>query len=140
MGQHLRNNSGKIDALDLIGERAGPKDFLECEAVIETNYGVDYDPEKFSMLWSMVKQEGWSAKRLKETVLVFIKNNKYPSWTVADFFEHGCKLYNYTQYMKELDKYRGLNEEIIWFTIRGVRLWGYTNEVGKYAELLGSMK
>jgi hypothetical protein len=98
-----------INYLDLIGEKAAGKDFAQAQAFIEMNYGVEYPKEKLSILFDLIREENWSAERLKATVKWFLKTKKYPNWTVADWFEYGEKLYPYSWYQEQVNN--GVRDE-----------------------------
>lgn len=118
-------NLGSINYLNLIGEPIKKQDILSAEEMLKMNYGVDYPAEKFSMLWQMIKEEGWTDHRLRETVKWFLKNKKFPNWTISDWFDYGVKLYSYNEYLKQLHENRGLNEQIEWYKINDVLCWKY---------------
>jgi hypothetical protein len=129
--QNLKNNSEReINALDLIGNPVSAIELLKAEELLKMNYGVDYPKEKFSMLWEMIKEEGWTDIRLKETLKWFLKRKKFPNWTVADWFEYGTKLFNNAEYLKQLNEIgKSLNEQIEWYIINGVYLWKYKDGI-----------
>lgn len=122
-------NLGSINYLNLIGEPIKKQDILSAEEMLKMNYGVDYPAEKFSMLWQMIKEEGWTDHRLRETVKWFLKNKKFPNWTISDWFDYGVKLYSYNEYLKVLHENRSLNEQIEWYKINGVMCWKYIDNV-----------
>lgn len=106
-----------INALDLVGNKISKADIVKSEEMIKLNFGINYPPEKFSLLWTLILEEGWTDYRLKETVKYFLKTKKYPNWTIADWFDYSVKLYNYSAYQKELMTNSKLNEQIEWYKI-----------------------
>jgi hypothetical protein len=119
-----------IDALDLIGEKVKPDEIFKSEELLKMNYGVEYPQEKFTMLWEMIREEGWTNEHLKQTVKHFLKNKKFATWTIADWFDYGVKLFSYTKYLEELSKKgAAFNNEIEWFRIDGVPFWKYKDGV-----------
>ena len=120
-------NSSGINALDLIGEKASGKDYAKAKALLEMNYGIEYQKEKFSMLFEMIAEEQWSSERFMRTVKWFLKNKKFPNWTIADWFEFGIKLYPYSWYQEQLSK--GIkHEEMEAYRINGKILWKMKDE------------
>ena len=111
-----------INALDLIGEKVTTKDTFKAEEFLKMNYGVDYPTEKFNMLWSMIIEEGWTTERLNKTVKWFLKNKKFPNWTIADWFDYSVKLYPYSWYSKKISE--GVKaEEMDCYKINGQCFW-----------------
>lgn len=72
-----------------ISERA----FLTGMAAIEANFGTKQSGEKVAMLFEMIHSEGWTEHRFKETAKWFMRTKRFPSWTVADWFDYGVKVY-----------------------------------------------
>jgi hypothetical protein len=106
----------------LIGERANGQDFAQMKALLEMNYGVEYPEEKFMMLFEILQEENWSSERLRQTVKWFLKNKKYPNWTIADWFEYGEKLYPYSWYQKQISE--GVkHEDLQGYKINGKVFW-----------------
>jgi hypothetical protein len=93
-----------INAYDLIGDKVAPKDFAQAREMIQTNYGIEYLNEKFDILFELIAEEGWTDNRFRETLKWFLKNHKYPNWTIADWFNYSVKLYPYSWYLKQPDK------------------------------------
>lgn len=119
------DSQSSISALQLIGERVRLEDFIKAEELIKLNFGIDYIPAKFNMLWEMIYAEGWTNYRFQTTLKWFIKNKKFPNWTIADWFEYDVKLYTYNEYLKQLHNNKNLNQEIEWYKVNGVLLWKY---------------
>lgn len=111
-----------VDALDLIGPPATAQDMNKAMAMIEMNYGVPAQDEKVLMLFEMIKEEGWSAERLKQTVRWFLKNKKFPNWTIADWFEYGVKMYPYSWYLEQISKGANSND-LECYKVNGRILW-----------------
>lgn len=119
-----------INALDLIGEKIKPDEIFKSEELLKMNYGVDYPKEKFSMLWDMIREDNWTNERLKQTVKYFLKNKKFATWTIADWYDYGVKLFSYSKYLEELAKKGAtFNNEIEWFKIDGVPFWKYKDDI-----------
>ncbi len=93
-----------FNALDLIGEPVTASDLLKAEEFIKLNYGIDYQPEKFSLLWEMIIEAKWSKERLNRTLKWFLKTKKYPNWTISDWFEYEIKLFPYAWYLEMINK------------------------------------
>ena len=127
MQQNLQKVSEKgFDALALIGESVTAQDCAQAESMLKMNYGIDYPKEKMNMLWSMIKEEGWSAEKLKATVKWFMKNKRYPNWTIADWFDYKVKLYPYSWYLKQVNEFGGdVNEQIERYRINGKVFYRY---------------
>ena len=60
---------------------------------MQANYGTDYAPEKIALLFDMIRDEEWSEERFNRTFKWFLKNKPFPSWTIADWFSYGVKVY-----------------------------------------------
>jgi len=93
-----------INALDLIGKKITPEDFAQAREMLQTNFGIEFLNEKFEMLFELILEEGWTHERFRETLKWFLKNHKYPNWTIADWFNYSVKLYPYSWYLKQPDK------------------------------------
>ncbi|MCB0753225.1 MAG: hypothetical protein KDC52_17265, partial [Ignavibacteriae bacterium] len=93
-----------INALDLIGDKVTPEDFAKAREMLQTNYGIEFLNEKFEMLFELILEDGWTKERFHETLKWFLKNHKYPNWTIADWFSFSVKLYPYSWYLKQPDK------------------------------------
>lgn len=84
--------------------------------IIEQNFGAEVAKNKAELLFDMVTEDGWSEKRFDMTFKWFLKNKPYPSWTIADWFSYGVKLYPQQWYfekctqgrnvLKEMDRYK----------------------------------
>ncbi len=72
--------------------------------MLQTNFGIEFLNEKFEMLFELILEEGWTHERFRETLKWFLKNHKYPNWTIADWFNYSVKLYPYSWYLKQPDK------------------------------------
>lgn len=117
-------STGEINALDLIGNKVSTEDLLKAEELIRLNFGVDYPKEKFQVLWEMILEDGWTDYRLRETVKWFLKTKKFPTWTIADWFDYGVKLYPYSKYVEEVSKHGSvINKQIEWYRVNGQVLW-----------------
>lgn len=114
------------NALDLFGEELIAEDILKAEEMLKLNFGVEYSQEKFSMLWDMIQEEGWTRERLMWTVKHFLKTKKFPNWTIADWFDYDVKLYPYTWYMQQVNEFGGVvNDQLEIFKINGTFLYRY---------------
>jgi hypothetical protein len=111
-----------INALDLVGPKASGDDFADAKAMIEINYGVDVPPEKIKMLFTLMKEDGWSRERLQKTTKWFLKNKKWPTWTIADWFEFGVKLFPYSWYQEQISKGTKA-EDMEGYKVNGKVLW-----------------
>ena len=115
-----------IIAHDLIGEPVTAEDLISTEEMLRMNYGVEYPAEKMNMLFSIIKEEGWTSARLQATAKWFLKNKKYPNWTVSDWFDYKVKLYPYSWYLEQVHT-RGqiANKEIETYKIEGQIFYKY---------------
>ena len=130
-------NAG-INALDLIGSKASSYEIMKAEELLKLNYGVDYSKEKFTMLWEMIVEEGWTNERLKATVKWFLKNKKYATWTIADWFEYSVKLYPYSWYLDQIQQFGGsVNQQIEKYKVNGIVLYRYNDGSRLPFEYLG---
>ena len=101
----LRNTTNfEINALDLFTETVTGIDFVKAEEMIRLNYGTDYAPEKFKLLFGMIKEDKWSHERFIKTVKHFLKHQRFSAWTIADFYGFQIKLYPYSWYSEQISK------------------------------------
>jgi len=78
--------------------------FTRAMAMLEANYGTEYNSEKAALLFDVVREEGWSEERFLRTLKWFLKNKPFPAWTVADWFQHGVRVYPYEWYLEQQAK------------------------------------
>ncbi|MHB8335807.1 MAG: hypothetical protein ACYDEE_00120 [Ignavibacteriaceae bacterium] len=110
--------------MDLIGSKAAPDDFIKAEVLIKTSFGVIYPQEKFSLLWELILEEGWSKERFNLTVKHFLKHKKYASWNIADWFDYSVKLYPYSWYLDQIHQFgAAANKTIERYRIQGKVLY-----------------
>jgi len=94
-----------INGLDLIDSPLiSSETFKKGAILLEQNFGIDYPKEKFDMLFTMIKEEGWTEYRFMQTLKWFLKNKRYSSWTIADWFDFGVRLYPYEWYLEQQAK------------------------------------
>ncbi|MHB1688240.1 MAG: hypothetical protein ACYCVH_12815 [Ignavibacteriaceae bacterium] len=125
LNSNLENPAG-INALDLTGSKAAPEDFIKAEELIKINFGCEFQPEKFTTLWELILEEGWSKERLNQTVKYFLKNKKYATWTIADWFDYTIKLYPYSWYLNQIHQFgNAANSAIERYRIQGTVLYRY---------------
>jgi hypothetical protein len=67
--------------------------FIQTIGMMEQNFGIKYPIETTKLLFNMIMDEGWSEQRFVRTAKHFLKNQKYPNWTIADWFNYGIKVY-----------------------------------------------
>lgn len=114
------------NALNLIGEKIVPTDILKAEEMLKMNFGIEYSQEKFTMLWEMIREEGWTRERLIQTVKHFLKTKKFPNWTIADWFDYNVKLHPYSWYILQVHEYGpNVNEQMEMFRVNGIVLYRY---------------
>lgn len=95
-----------INGLDLIGHKITPEDFAKAREMLQTNFGLEFSNEKFELLFRLILEDGWTNERFYQTLKWFLKNHKYPNWTIADWFNFSNKLYPYSWYLKQPDKFQ----------------------------------
>jgi hypothetical protein len=89
--------------------------FTKAVAILEANYGTEYSPAKTAALFDMIREDGWSEERFTRTLKWFLKNKPFPAWNMADWFQHGVKIYPYAWYLKqqaEAGPYRNVLKEM----------------------------
>lgn len=131
--QRLSNLIGsgnqEVSVFKLYGAPARLSDCVDAEELLKMNFGMDYPAQKFSMLWDMIIEEGWTKERLKSVLKWFLKNKKFPSWTIADWFDYDVKLYPYSWYQQKISEgakdsdmqgYK-INDKVLW-CLKGVDL------------------
>ena len=112
----------------LLGNTATIEDCARAEAMLRANYGVDYPTEKFDMLWTMVIEDGWTTEKLQNTVKWFLKNKKYPNWTISDWFDYQVKLFPYSWYLKQVNEFGGsVNQQLEKYRIGDKILYKYAD-------------
>ena len=95
-----------VSGLDLIpSEPVAESSIVKAIAYMEQNFGVKYSPEKCMMLAQMVISEGWSEARFKSVVEHFLKTQRYPNWTVADWFAFDVDVHPYAWYLEQVHKH-----------------------------------
>jgi hypothetical protein len=93
----------EVSALDLIpSKEVDSETFTRAIALLQANYGTEYSPEKTALLFDMIREEKWSEERFGRTLRWFLKNKRYPSWSVADWFDYDVKLHSYGWYLKQV--------------------------------------
>ena len=84
----------EFEGLDLIESKPlGNELFLKMIVMLEQNFGIQYPSGLVSMLREFIYNDGWSEERFVRTAKHFLKNQKYPNWTIADWFNYGIKVY-----------------------------------------------
>ena len=116
-----------VSGLDLIPSKpVDTQTFTKAIAVLQANYGTEYSPEKTAILFDMIREEKWSEERFNRTLNWFLKNKKYPSWTISDWFDYDVKLYSYGWYLKQVrENGASINNSIEAYTIDGVTGYKY---------------
>jgi hypothetical protein len=115
-----------VSAFDLYGTSITAKDCIKAEELLKMNYGVDYPVEKFSMLWEMIQEEKWTAERLRAALKWFLKNKKWATWTIADWFDYDIKLFPHSWYVEKINEgYK--DSDFDCYKINGQALWTLKN-------------
>jgi hypothetical protein len=97
-----------VNALDLIpSEEVKTETLTRAIAMLQANFGTEFSSEKISLLFDMIRNEGWNEERFVRTLNWFLKNKKFPSWTISDWFEYGIKLYPRAWYLEQCNKAGG---------------------------------
>jgi hypothetical protein len=104
-------------------------DEVECQALLEANYGMEYSGQKVSVLFELLREENWSGERLKRVTKWICKNLKWATWTTADFMTAPLgNLYNYAWVLEEVHKDRSAMKRMeAWKVSEGVVLWRYAD-------------
>jgi hypothetical protein len=111
-----------ISIFSLYGIPAKFSDCADAERLLKMNFGNDYPEAKFTMLWEMIVEEGWTKERLQSTLKWFLKNKKFPSWTIADWFDYDQKLYPYSWYQQKISE-GAKDSDMQGYKINGSVLW-----------------
>lgn len=86
-------NSG-VNALDVIPSNpVEEKTLAEAKEMLEQNFGTAIPDAKWMMLCQRIIEEDWSEQRFKRTLKWFLENKRFPSWTIADWFDYNVRLY-----------------------------------------------
>ena len=109
----------EVSGLNLIpSKEVEPDTFTKAILLLQQNYGTEYSKEKTGMLFDMIREEKWSEERFNRTLCWFLKNKKYPSWSISDWFDYDVKLYSYGWYLKQVREQGALiNNSIEAYTI-----------------------
>jgi hypothetical protein len=115
-----------VNALDLIPSEPVSSDTLaKAELYIKLNFGIDYPREKFAILFEQIDEAHWSEERFRRVFNWFLRTKKYSSWTIADWFEFGIKLYPYSWYSEQVNKCgKSVNNDIEVYDL-GNKVYGY---------------
>jgi len=101
--QKRLTNSDHINALELFDSPpVSSETFARSGEVLKANFGIDFDPVKFKALFLQIDNAGWTEERYRRTFDWFLRNKKFASWTIADFFEYGIEMGGYGWYLKKL--------------------------------------
>jgi hypothetical protein len=117
-----------VSAYDLI--KSGPvKDssLAFAKEVLEQNFGAPIPNAKWMMLCQRIIEEDWTEARFKKTLNWFLDNKKFPSWTIADWFDYDVKLMPFAWVrqhciksgLREIDFIRSLD----CYLVEGIRLY-----------------
>lgn len=104
----------------------------QLTAAYRTSY---YNPDSTEfaiakMLFDMAVEDGYSSDEFRKALTRFLKANRWPTWTPADFFlAERPKVYPYSWVMEQLPADR---EAIEGYEVPGVpvAMWGFKHEVG----------
>lgn len=98
-------------------------------AVIQANFGTEYAPEKLATLFEMMQEAKWTEDRFKRTAKYILKHNKYATWTFADWFDYGVKLYPADPwYLDQVNEFgKGVSKTIEWYRIDGKMFCRYSD-------------
>jgi hypothetical protein len=116
-----------VSGLDLIPSKEVDTDtFARAVALLQANYGTEYSPEKTAMLFDMIREEKWSEERFTRTLKWFLKNKKFPSWSISDWFDYDIKLHSYGWYLEQVAKNgASINNSIEAYDINGTTGYRY---------------
>ncbi len=122
MSKSLASSSNSsINALDLIGEKVTALDFAKAKSMLQANYGVEYSNEKFKMLFEEIHEAGWTNERFTRTLRYILRNKKFATWTIADWFEYGVTLHPYSWYLEQVQ--HGNADKIEAYSINGKTMY-----------------
>lgn len=118
-----------VNALDLIqSESVDSQAFNTAIATMQEVFGTDYSQEKISILFEMIREEGWTEERFKRTFKWFLKNKKFGTWTIADWFDYRVDIHPYSWYLEQVNQFgREINKRIEWYRIDGVLACRYSD-------------
>lgn len=106
-----------VNALDLADSpEVSTETFAKSMAILQANFGAEFNRERVSVLFDLIRKDGWSETRFTAVVEWFLKNKRFPTWTIADWYDYGIKVYPEAWYRKRctesynplphLDRYR----------------------------------
>lgn len=117
-----------VDAFLLVDSPSvTPDTFIKAMAYLQQAYGVEYPKEKFSVLFDLIKDEGWTEERFQRTLKWFLKTKYNQAWTIADWFQWGIKLYPWRHYREHCFKLNirevDFQKTLQCYVVDGVRLY-----------------
>lgn len=106
-----------MNALDLVGEKVAAKDITKAKAILQSAYGKEFDQSKFLLFFDLIQEDNWSNTRLEKAIKHLIKTNKYANWNIAELYNYGTTLHDYTWYLEQISKNPEANQDIIRYKI-----------------------
>ncbi|GEM_PF-2501079 len=83
-----------FNALELVASPlVTSKDLVKAQYDLEINFGTEYDKNKMVQLFAVMQSDNWTRLRFQRTFQWFLRNKRYPAWTIADWYEFGIKVY-----------------------------------------------
>ena len=126
--------SNGVNAFDVVPSiPVKPETLSFAKELLEQNFGTPIPSAKWMMLCQRIIEEDWSEERFKKTLNWFIDTKKFPSWTIADWFEYGVKLYPF-RWVREYCHKNGLREvdfirTLDVYMVDGIRLYKFKDGV-----------
>ena len=83
-----------VNALELIGNKLLDNEtFIKGTAILMANYGTEYSKEKFKVTFDILKKDKWTEERFLRTLEYIIKNNPYPNWNIANWYQFDIRVF-----------------------------------------------
>lgn len=101
------------------------------------NWGSDFtapgsaDMRRCFLVWKRAQEDGWGSEEFRSAVDRFIARAKFPTWTIADFFEaKRPKVYGHAWYRENWPKHGAEGIGTYEVTVAGERrpVWGLRSE------------
>lgn len=120
----------------------GEEDFDHLLSTLTAAYGTSYHDEnsveymRAEMVYQQAAEDRWSGPDFRKRIKAFIKANKWPTWTPADFFAGDRpKVWNHTWYVEQItapNGNRGNIPMLAAYRVPGTEkpVWGWRHEVG----------
>lgn len=112
------------DVYDRVGRRVNSATIAAVQEALSVNFGVDFKAPKgeigkIELLERAILRDGWSDRRVMETLHVFMREVKWATWTLADWY--GVELGRLIPFAKQTE--HDIRDKVL-YKIGGSYFWG----------------